>query len=142
MERASRLSNDNAAGEYYLTDLVAMYLDDGLGVESAHCSDPSEALGVNTRAQLAEAETVLRRRIRRRWLEQGVTMMDPATTYIDPPVTLAHDVVLEPGVFLRGATQVGAGASIGSFARLTDCTVAPGARVPPHTVAEGETFRA
>ena len=138
--RAERLDNDNAAGEYYLTDLVAMALAEGSGVATASCDDPREAMGVNTRAQLAEAEDVLRQRIRRRWLAEGVTLRDPATAYIDPDVTLSSDVVLDPGVVLRGATHVGEGARIGAYAVLTDCTVAPGAVVPPHRVATGESL--
>lgn len=140
MERAKRLSSDNAAGEYYLTDLVGMYLDDGFGVASASCGDPSEALGVNTRAQLAEAEAELRRRVRARWLDVGVTMIDPDTTYLDADVTLAPDVVLEPGVFLQESTHVGEGARIGAHACLRNCTIAPGAKVPPHTVATEQSF--
>ena len=140
--RAERLGNDNASGEYYLTDLVDVYLADGRGVAGASCADPREALGVNTRAQLAEAEAALRERIRARWLAAGVTMRDPATTYVDPDVDLAPDVVLEPGVFLSGDTRVGAGATVGAYACLADCVVAPAARVPPHAVARGERFGA
>ena len=140
--RAERLGNDNASGEYYLTDLVDVYLADGRGVAGAACADPREALGVNTRAQLAEAAAALRERVRTRWLASGVTMEDPSTTYLDPDVEMAPDVVLEPGVFLRGSTRVGAGASIGAYACLVDCVVAPGARVPPHAMAEGERFGA
>lgn len=139
-ERAERLGNDNASGEYYLTDLVGLYLADGLGVASAACAHPSEALGVNTRVQLAEAEAELRRRIRVRWLEAGVTMLDPATAHIGPDVALEADAVLEPGVFLRGGTRVGAGARIGAHAYLEDCTVAPGAAVAPLTFARAQTF--
>lgn len=140
LDRAERLGNDNAAGEYYLTDLVGMVLDDGHGVTTAPCADPREALGVNTRNQLATAEAVLRERIRQRWLDDGVTMLDPDTTYLDPDVTFETDVVIEPGVYLRGATRVGKGARIGAYACLDDCTVTPGSRVPPHTVASGTTM--
>lgn len=142
LDRARRLRNENAAGEYYLTDLVRLYLADGFGVQSTSCGHPSEALGVNTRGQLAVAEAELRRRIRVGWLDAGVTMLDPGTTYLDAEVTLAQDVVLEPGVFLQGSTHVGAGARIGAYACLRDCTVPPDVTVPAHSVAEERTFSA
>ena len=140
MRVAERLGNDNASGEYYLTDLIGLYLDDGRGVASASCADPREALGVNTRAQLAEAEAVLRSRIRSGWLDAGVTMLDPDTTFLDPDVVLDRDVVLEQGVCLRGGTRVGAGARIGAYACLSDCVVDPGADVPVHTAATEGRF--
>jgi bifunctional UDP-N-acetylglucosamine pyrophosphorylase / glucosamine-1-phosphate N-acetyltransferase len=134
-----QLGRGNAAGEYYLTDMVAAYIDAGLpvrGVESG--SDPAEPIGVNDRAQLAHAERFLRERVRRRWLEAGVTMHDPSTTFVDGSVELAPDVVLEVGVVLRGTTRVGEGARIGAYAVLEDCEVQPGAAVAPHTVERGE----
>lgn len=142
-ELARELSDDNAAGEYYLTDMVERYRRSGRGVHAYRGADDMRLLiGVNTRAELARAESLLRARTRARWLELGVTMHAPETTFIDDEVTLARDVVLEPGVLLRGRTRVGEGARVGAYAVLDDCTVAPGASVPAHTVAEGATFSA
>jgi bifunctional UDP-N-acetylglucosamine pyrophosphorylase / glucosamine-1-phosphate N-acetyltransferase len=132
------LGAGNAAGEYYLTDVVTAYLSAGLPVRAVLGDDESRLLvGVNDRAQLAEAERLLRDRTRRRWLEGGVTMQAPATTVIDDTVELGRDVELEPGVILRGRTRVGDGARIGAYAVIDDCTVAAGAQVAPLTVARG-----
>jgi len=136
-----RVGDDNAAGEYYLTDVVAEYRAAGLGVRAVLGDDETRLLvGVNDRAQLARAEALLRERTRTRWLAEGVTMHAPETTAIDTGVRLARDVVLESGVLLRGACEVGEGARIGAYAVLRDCTVAPEAQVAPHTVATGTRF--
>lgn len=132
-ERAGKLTNDNAAGEYYITDLPAGYLADGLPVRTLLAAE-SELLGVNDRAQLAVAERVLQDRVRARWLKLGVTMLDPATTYVDAGVLLARDVVLEQGVVLRGSTSIGEGARVGAYSVLHDADVAAGTVLPPHTV--------
>jgi bifunctional UDP-N-acetylglucosamine pyrophosphorylase / glucosamine-1-phosphate N-acetyltransferase len=142
-ELARELSDDNVAGEYYLTDMVELYRRSGRGVHVYRAEDDMRRLiGVNTRAELARAEALLRARTRARWLDAGVTMHAPESTFIDDEVTLARDVVLEPGVLLRGRTRVGEGARVGAYAVLDGCTVAAGARVPSHTHAEGETFPA
>ncbi len=137
--RAAGLSNDNAAGEYYITDLPRGYLRDGLRVRTL-LADERELLGVNDRRQLAAAERILRERYVDAWLKAGVTMLDPASTYLDGTVELATDVVLEQGVALRGATRVGEGARIGAYSVLTDARVPAGAVVPPHTVRTGQDW--
>jgi bifunctional UDP-N-acetylglucosamine pyrophosphorylase/glucosamine-1-phosphate N-acetyltransferase len=96
--------------------------------------DSLEASGVNDRAQLAFAETELRARTNLRWLLAGVTMLDPAQTYIDVTVQLSPDVTLFPGAMLQGRTVVAAGCEIGPNTRLVDCVVGAGAFVE-HTVA-------
>jgi bifunctional UDP-N-acetylglucosamine pyrophosphorylase/glucosamine-1-phosphate N-acetyltransferase len=142
-EVAGGLSADNAAGEYYLTDMIELYRRSGRGLHAHRAHDAMrELIGVNTRAELARAEALLRRRTRERWLEAGVTMQAPESTVLDETVVLAPDVVLEPGVLLRGASTVGRGARVGAYAVLDGCTVAPGAIVPPHTVARGRAFEA
>lgn len=118
-----RLSPENAQGEYYLTDIVAVLSDAGHMVGSFVAPDPSETHGVNDRVQLAAAEARLRARTNQGWLRKGVTMIDPATTYIDATVELASDVTLFPGVILQGRTVVGAHAEIGPGTRLVDCAV-------------------
>lgn len=137
------LNDANAAGELYLTDLVVAYLEDGRPVRAVRAEDDTRRLvGVNDRRQLADAERLLRDRLRRKWLTAGVTMLDPATTYLDADVALGIDVVLEPGVVLAEGTRVGEGARVGAYAHLSGCDVLEGARVPPHTVARGRTFGA
>ena len=124
-----RISPDNAKGEYYLTDVVAVLHDAGHKVISVLADDPSEAIGVNDRAQLAGAEAELRRRINERWMQAGVRMIDPERTYIDTYVRLAPDVTILPGTILQGRTVVAAGARLGPDVRLTDCMVGQGASV-------------
>ena len=118
-----RLSPDNAQGEYYLTDVVAVLHDAGYPVASVVVDDPMEAAGVNDRSQLAAAESVLRARINLRWMSRGVTMVDPGHTYLDSTVELAEDVTLFPGTILQGRTRVAAGAEVGPNAHLIDCYV-------------------
>ena len=124
---------DNAQGEYYLTDVVEVLAEAGHRVVSLVAADPDETRGVNDRAQLAVAEAELRSRTNAAWLRKGVTMVDPATTYIDTTVSLAADVTIFPGAILQGRTTIGQGAEIGPGCRLVDCTVGEHA-VLDHTV--------
>jgi bifunctional UDP-N-acetylglucosamine pyrophosphorylase/glucosamine-1-phosphate N-acetyltransferase len=119
-----RLSpEDNAQGEYYLTDVIKVLHDAGYPVASVVADDPGEIAGVNDRAQLAAAEGGLRRRTAASWLARGVTMVDPDRTYIDATVELAPDVTLFPGTLLQGRTVVGRGTELGPDTRLVDCVV-------------------
>lgn len=135
------LDDDNAAGELYLTDLVAAYRAAGAPVRAERGDDETRLLvGVNDRIQLSVADRLLRDRVRRRWLAAGVTMTDPASVFLDDDVTLGSDVTLEPGVVLAEGTRVGEGAWVGAYAHLSGCLVDAGGRVAPHTVATGRTF--
>ncbi|CAN5758924.1 N/A [soil metagenome] len=124
-----RLTPDNAQGELYLTDVVAVLRDAGYRVGAVEVPDPSEAEGINDRVQLAAAEAELRRRTNERWLRAGVTLVDPASTYLDATVTLGADVTIFPGTILQGATVIGSGSEIGPHTRLVDCVVGQGAVV-------------
>jgi len=130
-ERAKQLTNDNAAGEYYITDLPRLYLAAGEAVNTVLVEDETELLGVNDKTQLAQAEQVMRERVRRHWLMRGVTMLDPGSTFIDDTVEIGLDVVLEQGVCLRGSTTIGDRARIGAYSVLTDQPVAEGDQVAP-----------
>jgi bifunctional UDP-N-acetylglucosamine pyrophosphorylase/glucosamine-1-phosphate N-acetyltransferase len=118
-------------GEYYLTDLVAMAVAErGPGaVIALPADDAREAWGINNRVQLAQAEAVLRERILEQHMLAGVTVTDPATTYIDIGVTVGGDTTLLPGTLLRGATQVGAGCQIGPATTIVDSSIGDGALV-------------
>jgi len=118
-----RLSPENAQGEYYLTDVIEVLRSAGHAVLAVPATDATETLGVNDRAQLAAAETLLRERINAEWMRAGVTMADPARTYIDATVELAEDVRLLPGTVLEGRTSIGAGSVIGPDSRLVDTMV-------------------
>ena len=129
------LDAKNAQGELYLTDVVARAAqEDAAGV--AGRAWPMEDLhGVNDRYDLARAETLLRERLNRALAKSGVTLRDPSTTYVDADVVIAADVTLEPGVVLRGRTQIGAGARLDVGCVLEDVLVEAGARLKPYTVA-------
>ena len=138
-----KLGNANAQGEVYLTDLVALAAEEGLRL-GWMTADAGLLTGVNDRWQLAEAEAALRQKILRRHALAGVTLRDPATTYIETDVEIAPDATIEPGCHLSGRTSVGAGAQIGPNAMLKDATVGDGARVRLSVVEEsavGENAR-
>lgn len=118
-----RLSPENVQGEYYLTDVVGVLADAGHLVASYMAADPAETHGVNDRLQLAAAEAELRSRTNERWLRQGVTMVDPATTYVDATVELSPDVTLFPGVVLQGHTTIGPRTEVGPGTHLVDTVV-------------------
>jgi bifunctional UDP-N-acetylglucosamine pyrophosphorylase/glucosamine-1-phosphate N-acetyltransferase len=120
---------DNVKGEEYLTDAVAILRADGHPVASVRCPDPDEVLGVNDQAQLAWARRVLNERVLRRWMSAGVTIQDPASTWIDVGVRLEPDTEIGPGTQLEGGTAIAAGARIGPGCLLRDTTVAAGATV-------------
>jgi bifunctional UDP-N-acetylglucosamine pyrophosphorylase/glucosamine-1-phosphate N-acetyltransferase len=133
-----RLSPDNAQGEYYLTDVIGVLASAGYPVGGVVVDDPAETQGVNDRAQLAAVEAELRTRTNRFWLLNGVTMLDPAQTFLDVTVELGRDVTLYPGTILQGRTTIGAGCEIGPDARLVDCTVGAGALVENAVARESE----
>jgi bifunctional UDP-N-acetylglucosamine pyrophosphorylase/glucosamine-1-phosphate N-acetyltransferase len=124
-----RIGNDNAKGEYYLTDTVTLAREDGLTVGAFPVEDVEQTRGANDRAQLAELGREMNRRIVTRWMKDGVTVMDPVTTWIDADVVLDRDVTILPGVQLLGATVVGEDAVVGPDSTLKDCEVGAGARV-------------
>jgi bifunctional UDP-N-acetylglucosamine pyrophosphorylase/glucosamine-1-phosphate N-acetyltransferase len=128
------VSPDNAQGEYYLTDVVEVLAEAGHRVVTVVADDADETHGINDRAQLAHAEAELRSRTNADWLAKGVTMVDPAATYIDTTVSLAADVTLFPGTILQGRTTIGEGVEIGPGCRLIDCTVGEHTTLE-HTVA-------
>lgn len=118
-----RLSTDNAKGEEYITDAVAILRGDGHRVGAAPAADWVEIQGVNDRAQLAEARRLLNDRLLGALMRSGATVVDPASTWVDVQVELGRDVVVEPQVRLRGATRVGEGAQVGPGTTLTDTLV-------------------
>ncbi|MGE5291783.1 MAG: bifunctional UDP-N-acetylglucosamine diphosphorylase/glucosamine-1-phosphate N-acetyltransferase GlmU [Micromonosporaceae bacterium] len=128
-DAAKRLSTDNAKGEEYLTDVVGILRGDGHRAGTVLAADPVEVEGVNDRSQLARVRRVYNERLLTYWMLAGVTIVDPATTWIDADVTLEPDSEIWPGTQLEGRTAVGAGARIGPGCVLKDTTVAEGAMV-------------
>ncbi len=129
-----KLQPSNAQGEYYLTDIVQMAVEQGRRVAAVVSDNPDEGLGVNTRRQLAEAERVIRRQIRHRWLDAGVRMIDPASAWIDAGVTIGKDSVLYPNVILEGATVIGEDCIVRSGTRITDCVVGNRVEILDHCI--------
>lgn len=129
LEAIGRLGNDNAGGEYYLTDLVGHARDAGLTVGAFVLEDVVQTEGANDRVQLAALGRELNDRILRRWMREGVTILDPATTWIDADVELARDVTVLPGTQLLGVTSVAEDAVVGPDSTLADCEVGVGASV-------------
>ena len=132
--KTKRLTNNNKGGEYYVTDLPLIYIQDQQPVRSYLVEDENEVLGANDRNQLTVLESILRDRIRTKWMTEGVTMIAPAQTFIDDTVELSRDVVLEPGVVLKGKTRIAEGARIGAYAYLANIDIVENEVVPPHTV--------
>lgn len=117
------IGSANAQREYYLPDLVKIYRERGLRVETVRLDDPDEILGVNSRKELAHVATILKSRKNEELMAAGVTLVDPATSYIDPDVTIGEDTIVHPGVFLEGNTRIGSRCEIHSGVRLVNTTV-------------------
>ncbi len=112
------ITNQNPQGEYLLTDAVSLLLARGKRVEAVLTDDPAEALGVNTRAQLADVSAALRRRLCRDLAEAGVTIVDPETAFIDPRARIGEDTVINPFVVIEGPVAIGRGCRIGPFTHI------------------------
>ncbi|GAA4205333.1 bifunctional UDP-N-acetylglucosamine diphosphorylase/glucosamine-1-phosphate N-acetyltransferase GlmU [Actinocatenispora rupis] len=125
----AELTADNDQGEEYLTDTIGLLVKAGRRVGGYVAVDATETLGCNDRAQLAQLAALLRDRVNGAWMRSGVTMVDPATTWVDVTVTVGVDAVIEPHVQLRGATTVGSGATVGPDTTLVDTEVGAGASV-------------
>ncbi len=128
-EALGRVGNANAAGEFYLTDVVAVAAGDGRRVGAVVAQDVWLTQGVNTRSQLSAMGRELNRRVLEQWMDRGVEVIDPATTWVDVTVQLAPDVSLRPGVQLHGSTRVDVGAVLGPDTTLTDVEVGASAHV-------------
>src|SRR3954469_17739931 len=125
----SRITNENAKGEYYLTDVVRIAAEDRRGVGAHRIVDVMQTEGANDRAQLAGLAAEMNRRILDRWMRDGVTVVDPGSTWVDADVVLEPDVTLLPGVQLLGATVVAEDAVVGPDCTLKDVEVGRGASV-------------
>jgi bifunctional UDP-N-acetylglucosamine pyrophosphorylase/glucosamine-1-phosphate N-acetyltransferase len=134
-----RLTNDNDAGEYYLGDVLPLLRSDGHSIAAYVCPDPAANLGINHRADLALAAEEARRRIAHRHMLAGVTIVDPAATWIEADVEIGADATIEPGCVLRGTTRIGSGSELRSHSYLVDaevgenCLVGPFAYLRPGT---------
>ena len=128
-------------GEYYLPAVVAMAVQQGTPPESIEVFDPTEALGINDRVQLSEAETILRERIRLYWMKSGVTIPDPSSVYIDADVTLGQDTTMLPNTHISGASKVGDRCVLGPNTIIDDARIGSECRVRS-SVVEGSELEA
>ncbi|MBX6352668.1 MAG: bifunctional UDP-N-acetylglucosamine diphosphorylase/glucosamine-1-phosphate N-acetyltransferase GlmU [Thermoflavifilum sp.] len=131
------LTPDNAQGEYYLTDVIRLLREAGERVVAVEAEE-DEIASVNDRAQLAEVERILRRRICERWMRDGVTIVDPDRTWIGVDVRIGRDTVIWPGTVLQGRTEIGEDCVIGPNARIRDSRVGDGATVEASVVLESD----
>jgi bifunctional UDP-N-acetylglucosamine pyrophosphorylase/glucosamine-1-phosphate N-acetyltransferase len=132
----TRLTRSNAKGEEYLTDILGIVGADGHPVGAYEVEDARDVLAANDGIQFAELRRRFNDRLLERWMREGATIVDPASTWLDVQVELAPDVVVHPNTQLQGATQVASGAEVGPSSTLTDTVVGPGARVR-YAVCEG-----
>jgi bifunctional UDP-N-acetylglucosamine pyrophosphorylase/glucosamine-1-phosphate N-acetyltransferase len=130
------LNADNAAGEYYLTDMVGILTRHGHAIAPLLVEDESELLGINTRVELSVSDRILRARKAEQLMLAGVTIERPESVMIDSGVEVGVDTTIEANVQLRGKTRIGAGCRIGTGSVLRDCEVGAGAIVYPYVVAE------
>ena len=130
----AQVSTDNDQGEYYLTDVIGILARAGGRIEGVAVADPIEALGVNDRKQLATAAAHQRRRILDRLMADGVTIVDPATTFVDDTVTIGADTVVHPNTVIEGGTTIGAECVIGAGSQIAASRLADGVRLLPYCV--------
>jgi len=125
----SELRTDNAQGEYYLTDTISILRQKSHDVRAVIASDARDTLGINTRIELADAAAIMRRRILDQLMLDGVTIVDPATTYVDAGVIIGKDTVIHPCTVIEGRTVIGEDCEIGPFTRLNDVSLGNKVRV-------------
>ena len=120
----SKINNNNKNGEYYLTDVIGIHVDGGEKVESYILEDNIEILGVNSKVELAQADSVLRERKNQKLMEEGVILIDPRATYVEESVSIGQDTVLYPGVHLQGETVIGENCEILGDTRIINSKIA------------------
>ncbi|BBI30647.1 bifunctional UDP-N-acetylglucosamine diphosphorylase/glucosamine-1-phosphate N-acetyltransferase GlmU [Cohnella abietis] len=126
----NQVTNTNAQGEYYLTDVIGILQSEGNAIAAYLVDDPAEAIGVNDRIALGEAERFMRLRINRGHQVNGVTLIDPQNTYIESEVKIGADTIIYPGTILRGQTSIG-----------SDCIIGPASELQDSSVGDGTTIR-
>lgn len=132
------LTPANAQGEYYLTDVIKILVEEGEKVQALRLADTTEALGINNRIQLACAENQMRQRILEEQMLQGVTIINPGNTYIDARVKIGRDTIVYPGVFLEGETEIGEDCIIGPDTRIVDSRIDDKVSIVSSTVMESK----
>ncbi|MFZ2353317.1 bifunctional UDP-N-acetylglucosamine diphosphorylase/glucosamine-1-phosphate N-acetyltransferase GlmU [Paucilactobacillus nenjiangensis] len=132
------LSNDNAQGEYYLTDVIGILKKRGDIVAAYRMADFDESMGVNDRIALAKANEIMRNRINTHWMEEGVTLLDPKTTYIDSDVKIGSDTVIEGGVTIKGNTVIGTDCYISAHSDIINSIIHDEVKITSSTLEDSE----
>ncbi len=130
------LNNDNQQKEYYITDVVEILNQKGYRIGAYMVADETEIMGVNSRVQLADAEAVMRRRLIEKWMDMGVTFIDPQNTYIDKDVKIGNDTIIYPGVILKGKTKIGEDCIIGHNCRIEDSQIEDKVEIQASTILQ------
>lgn len=125
----SKLTNDNVQREYYLTDTLEILLKEGYKVDAIIADEMEDILGVNSREQLAEVTELMKKRINKKHMQQGVTLVDPSSTYIGIEVEIGKDTVIEPGCIIEGKTVIGEGCRIGYHSKISNTVLKAGVEV-------------
>ena len=128
-DKLAQVKNDNAQGEYYLPDVLSLILEDGGKAEIYHTDDFDEIMGVNDRVMLSEAEKAFQKRINDFHMRNGVTILDPNSTYIGPDVEIGMDTTIEPGVRIGGHTTIGEDVLIGQYSEINNSTIHSNANI-------------
>ncbi|WP_080147123.1 bifunctional UDP-N-acetylglucosamine diphosphorylase/glucosamine-1-phosphate N-acetyltransferase GlmU [Marinilactibacillus piezotolerans] len=135
-ETLEKVKNENVQGEYYLPDVIEILKNQSELVAAFQLDNMDEALGVNDRVALAQANKVMKERINEQHMRNGVTMIDPANTYIESDVVIGQDTLVEPGVYLKGSTTIGEDCTIGAHSVIVDSTIGNGVNVTSSMIEE------
>ncbi len=137
-EDLKKISAQNLQGEYYLTDIIKIYNAQGKLVAACSCSDINEVMGVNDRRQLAAANQVMRMRVLTKLMDEGVTVVDPETTYVDATVTVDNDALLYPGTIIEGNTRIGSFSIVGPNTRIVNSSVGENCQLQYSVILDSE----
>lgn len=132
----SEIKPNNAQGEYYLTDVIGIASKGGLEINAVKAQDSDEVMGINTRLELSKAEKVIRKRINDRWMLNGVTIIDPETTFVDDTVEIGRDTIIYPNNFICGKTRIGGGCTIYSNSRIIDAKIGSDVKIKDSCLIE------
>lgn len=135
-EALDKVEPDNEQGEYYLTDVFSILLSEGAKVEVMITEDPEETIGINDRVRLAEAEQIIRRRINERVMRSGVTLINPATTFIDEDVEIGQDTIVHPFTHIEGKTVIGEDVVIGPHTRIQNAKIGDKVNITQSTILD------